>query len=95
MRVVANETTNRVFVKQSEAQTAVGSFVIPETVAQKPVRGTVMAVSPYWITKEGKEVYPVVKVGDEVLYDPYAGVPVELNGEEMLVMNEQQIFYIL
>ncbi len=85
---------NRVIVKQCDAKKVIGSFVIPETYAEKNFTGQVIAVSEFYESTNGR-VYPKCKVGDIVLYDKYAETCVEVNGVELLIINEPQIFAIL
>lgn len=85
---------NRVIVKQCDADESAGSFVIPETYAKKPFKGQIVSVSEFYESTNGR-VYPKCKVGDIVLYDKYAETYVEVNGVELLIINEPQIFAIL
>ena len=82
---------DRVIVKpaKSEEKTA-GGIIIPDTAKEKPQRGTIVAAGP------GKKDEPVaVKPGDSVLYGKYAGTEIQINGEELLIMRESDIFAIL
>jgi chaperonin GroES len=80
---------DRVIVKrlEEERKTASG-IVIPDTAAEKPDQGEIMAVGPGKKNEDGK-VSPVdVKVGDKVLFGKYAGTTVKVDGEELLVVNK-------
>lgn len=82
---------DRVLVKPAPAEeTTKGGIIIPDTAKEKPQRGTVIAVGP------GKEDHPMtVKVNDIVLYGKYAGQEVAHNGEDFLIMKEDDILLIL
>ncbi len=95
MRVIPAATSNRIIIKQSEAETKRGVFEVPDTQLVKPVRGEVIAVSESWTAPNGTVVLPTVKTGDIVFYDPYSGTPIEVNGEELLVMEEHKAFLII
>jgi chaperonin GroES len=82
---------DRVIVKpaQGEDKTA-GGIIIPDTAKEKPQRGTVIAAGP------GKKDEPVtVKSGDTVLYGKYAGTEIQVNGDNLLIMRESDIFAVL
>jgi len=82
---------DRVIVKpaESEEKTA-GGIIIPDTAKEKPQRGTIVAAGP------GKKDEPIaVKPGDTVLYGKYAGTEIQIDGEELLIMRESDIFAIL
>ena len=85
-------TQNRVVVEAAAAEekTASGIF-IPDTAKEKPQRGTVIAVS----SKDDKGNAPEVKVGDTVLYGKYAGTEVQVEGKDLLIMRESDIFAIV
>jgi chaperonin GroES len=87
---------DRVIVKrlEEERKTASG-IVIPDTAAEKPDQGEIMAVGPGKKNEDGK-VSPVdVKVGDKVLFGKYAGTTVKVDGEELLVMREEDIMAVV
>lgn len=82
---------DRVLVKPAEAeQLTKGGIIIPDTAKEKPQRGTVVAVGP---GKEDKSM--TVKIDDVVLYGKYAGQEVSYNGEDFLIMKEDDILLIL
>jgi chaperonin GroES len=87
---------DRVIVKRLEAETkTAGGIVIPDTAAEKPIRGEVMAVGNGKILEDGK-VRPLdVKVGDKVLFGKYSGTEVKLDGQEVVVMREEDIMAVL
>ncbi len=82
---------DRVLVKPADAEeTTKGGLIIPDTAKEKPQRGTVIAVGP------GKEdAKMTVKIDDTVLYGKYAGQEVSHNGEDFLIMKEDDILLIL
>ena len=87
---------DRVIVKRSEEErTSPGGIVIPDTAAEKPDQGEVLAVGPGKKNEEGK-VSPVdVKVGDKILFGKYSGTTVKIDGEELLVMREEDIMAVV
>ncbi len=87
---------DRVIVKRLEAETkTAGGIVIPDTAAEKPIRGEVVAVGNGKILEDGK-VRPLdVKVGDKVLFGKYSGTEVKVDGQELVVMKEDDIMAVL
>ncbi|MBD90208.1 MAG: co-chaperone GroES [Deltaproteobacteria bacterium] len=87
---------DRVLVSRvEEAQVSSGGIIIPDSAKEKPIRGRIVAVGNGKITKSG-DVRPLtVKAGDEVLYSKYAGTEVKLDGEEHLIMREDDILGVI
>ncbi|MBX3646550.1 MAG: co-chaperone GroES [Rhodocyclaceae bacterium] len=87
---------DRVIVKrlEEERKTASG-IVIPDTAAEKPDQGEVIAVGPGKRDDNGKHVALDVKAGDKVLFGKYAGQTVKVEGEELLVMREEDIMGVV
>jgi len=87
---------DRVIVKrlEEERKTASG-IVIPDTAAEKPDQGEVLAVGKGKLTDDGKVVPLDVKVGDKVLFGKYSGQTVKVKGEELLVMREEDIMGVI
>ena len=87
---------DRVIVKriEEERKTASG-IVIPDTAAEKPDQGEVLAVGPGKKNDEGKITPIDVKVGDKVLFGKYSGQTVKVKGEELLVMREEDIMGVI
>ena len=87
---------DRVIVKrlEEERKTASG-IVIPDTVAEKPDQGEIIAVGPGKRDDNGKQIALDVKVGDKVLFGKYAGQTVKVSGEELLVMREEDIMGVV
>ena len=87
---------DRVIVKRlEEERTSPGGIVIPDTAAEKPVQGKVMAVGKGKILEDGKVRALDVKVGDRVLFGKYSGQSVKVEGEELLVMREEDIMGVI
>ncbi len=87
---------DRVVVKPAAAEEkTAGGIILPDTVKEKPVEGTIVAAGPGKVADDGKVVKMEVKVGDKVLYGKYSGTEVTINGEEYLIMRESDIFGIL
>ena len=87
---------DRVIVKrlEEERKTASG-IVIPDAAAEKPDQGQILAVGPGKRDENGKHVALDVKVGDRVLFGKYAGQTVKVDGEELLVMREEDLFAVV
>ena len=77
-----------------ERKTASG-IVIPDTAAEKPDQGEVLAVGKGKKTEEGKLIALDVKVGDKVLFGKYSGQTVKVKGDELLVMREEDIMGVI
>ena len=87
---------DRVIVKRSEEERVTASgIVIPDNATEKPDQGVVKAVGNGKKDEQGKLIALDVKVGDKVLFGKYAGQVVKVDGEEMLVMREEDIVAIV
>jgi chaperonin GroES len=87
---------DRVVVRPSAAEEKTkGGIIVPDTAKEKPVWGEIIAVGPGKISDEGKVIPLEVKVGDQVLYGKYSGTEVTIDGEEVLIMRESDIFAIM
>ena len=87
---------DRVIVKPSKAEEMTkGGIIVPDTAKEKPVWGEVIAAGPGRTSDEGKIIVPEVKVGDKVLYGKYSGTEVTVDGEDLLIMRESDIFAIM
>jgi chaperonin GroES len=83
-------------VKPSKAEEMTkGGIIVPDTAKEKPVWGEVIAVGPGRVSDDGKVVPMEVKVGNKVLYGKYSGTEVTIEGEELLLMRESDIFAIM
>jgi chaperonin GroES len=87
---------DRVIVRRKEEdRTTPGGIVIPDSATEKPIRGEVTAVGKGKILEDGK-VRPLdVKVGDHVLFGKYSGTEVKVEGEDLLVMREEDLMAII
>ncbi|WP_455202690.1 co-chaperone GroES [Kaarinaea lacus] len=83
---------DRVIVRRMEEErTSAGGIVIPDSATEKPVQGEIVAVGKGKILENG-EVRPLdVKVGDKVLFSKYGGTEIKIEGEDLLVMREDDI----
>ena len=87
---------DRVIVKRMEEErTSAGGIVIPDSATEKPIRGEVLAVGNGKILENGEQRGLDVKVGDKVLFGKYSGTEVKVDGEELLVMREDDIMAVL
>lgn len=87
---------DRVIVKRIEQQRKTASgIVIPDSATEKPEQGEVLAVGTGKVLQDGSVRALELKVGDHVLFGKYAGQTVKVDGEELLVMREEDIFAIL
>ena len=87
---------DRVIIQRLDAETKTpGGIVIPDSAAEKPDQGEVLAVGPGKKNDKG-ELSPVgVKVGDRVLFGKYSGQTVKVDGDELLVMKEDDLFAVV
>ena len=87
---------DRVVIKRMEEEkTSPGGIVIPDSAAEKPIRGEVVAVGNGKIQENGKAQPLDVKVGDIVLFGKYSGTEVKIDTDELVVMKEDDIMAIL
>ena len=87
---------DRVIIKRLESErTTASGIVIPDNAAEKPDQGEVVAVGPGRRDEAGKLIKMGVKVGDRVLFGKYSGQSVKIDGEEFLVMREEDIMGVL
>jgi chaperonin GroES len=83
---------DRVLVKRLEAkETLKSGIIIPDTAKEKPQEGEVMAVGAGKINEKGKRVPLDVKVGDRILFGKYTGNDIEIDGQEYLILREEEI----
>jgi len=87
---------DRIIVKRLEEETmTAGGIFIPETAKEKPQKGEVIAVGNGKKTEDGKVVPIDVKKGDKVLFGKYAGTEIKIDGQEYLIMREDDILGIM
>ncbi|MEJ5364512.1 MAG: co-chaperone GroES [Desulfosoma sp.] len=87
---------DRVIVKRlEEEERTQGGIIIPDTAKEKPQQGKVLAVGKGKLLDKGEVVPLMVKEGDRVLFSKYAGTEVKVEGEELLIMREDDILAVL
>ena len=87
---------DRVIVKRvEEERKTAGGIVIPDNAAEKPDQGEVMAIGTGKVMDDGKVRPLAVKVGDRVLFGKYSGSSVKMDGDELLVMREEDIMGVV
>ncbi|MFP4502537.1 MAG: co-chaperone GroES [Candidatus Hydrogenedentota bacterium] len=87
---------DRILVKRVEAEETVrGGIIIPETAKEKPQEGTVVEVGPGKVDDDGKRVPLEVKKGDRILMGKYAGTEVKIDGEEHIIMREDDVLAVI
>ena len=87
---------DRVVVRRIEAESrSAGGIVLPDSATEKPQQGEVLAVGPGAPLDDGSARAPSVAVGDRVLFGTYAGTEVKVDGEELLVIKESEIFAVV
>ncbi len=87
---------DRVVIKRMEEEKlSAGGIVIPDNATEKPIKGEVVAVGTGKMLDNGQLRAPQVKVGDKVLFGKYSGTEVKLDGVELLVVKEDDLFAIL
>jgi chaperonin GroES len=87
---------DRVVVKRVEAEeTTKGGIVLPDSAKEKPQRGKVVAIGPGKTLDSGELVKPSVKKGDEVIFSSFAGTDFTVDGEEVLIMSQDDILAVV
>ena len=87
---------DRVVIKRMEEEKlSAGGIVIPDSATEKPIKGEVIAVGAGKVLDNGQVRAPQVKAGDMVLFGKYSGTEVKLDGTDLLVVKEDDIFAIL
>ncbi len=87
---------DRVVVKPvEEDEVKKGGIIIPDTAKEKPMEGEIIEVGSGRVTDDGKKMTLEVKKGDGILYGKYSGTEVSIEGEELLIMRESDIFAII
>jgi chaperonin GroES len=89
--VGANVVVKRI---ETEEKTA-GGIVLPDAARKKPRQGRILSVGDGRRLPDGRRATPQVREGDRVLFDSYAGTEVVINGEEFLIMNEDEILAVV
>ena len=87
---------DRLIVKrEAEERKSPGGIVIPDTAAEKPIFGKVMAVGKGKLLENGQVRAPDIKVGDKVLFGKYSGTEVKVAGDELVVMREEDVMAVV
>lgn len=87
---------DRIIVKPAPAEDVTkGGIIIPDTAKEKPLRGEIVAVGKGRTADDGKLIAMQLKVGDKVLYGKYAGTEVTIDGDDYLMMKENDVFAII
>jgi len=87
---------DRIIVKATTAEEITkGGIVLPDTAKEKPQEGEVVAVGPGRLLDSGKMAAMDVKVGDRVIYSKYGGTEIKLNGDEFVVLRQDDVLGIL
>lgn len=87
---------DRILVKRiEEVEEVRGGIIIPDTAKEKPMQGEIIAVGPGKTTEDGKLQKMEVKVGDRVLMSKYAGSEVKIDGQEFVIMREDDVLGII
>ena len=87
---------DRIIVKRLEEETKTkGGIIIPDSAKEKPIEGKIIAVGKGKVADDGKLIAMDVKVGDKVLFSKYGGTEVKIDGEEFLIMREDDILGVI
>jgi chaperonin GroES len=87
---------DRVVVRRlEEERTSAGGIVIPDTAAEKPARGEVIAIGPGKMIDSGDVIPLAVQSGQKILFGKYAGTEIKLNGDDYIVMREDDIMGVI
>lgn len=87
---------DRVIVKPATPEeTTKGGIIIPDTAKEKPMQGEILAVGTGKVGDDGKVVPMSLKVGDKVLYGKYSGTEISVDGDDLLIMRETDVFAVI
>ena len=87
---------DRLLVRRiEEKETAKGGIIIPDTAKEKPQEGEVLAVGNGKILENGTKVALDIKVGDKILFGKYSGTDIKIDGEEVLILREDEVLAVL
>jgi chaperonin GroES len=96
MQMNVKPLADRLLVRRvDETETQKGGIIIPDTAKEKPLQGEVVAVGPGRLTDEGKRVAPEVKKGDRVLIGKYSGTEVKIDGNEYVILREDDVLAVM
>jgi len=87
---------DRILVKRiDEEEKTKGGIIIPESAKEKPMEGKIIAVGKGKVLEDGKILPLDVKVGDKILFAKYAGTDIKIEGEEHLIMREEEVLCVI
>ena len=87
---------DRILVRRlEETETSRGGIIIPDTAKEKPQQGEVIAVGPGKLSDDGTRVKPEVAIGDRILMSKYAGTEVKIEGEDFIIMREDDVLGVI
>jgi len=87
---------DRILVQRVEEETKTkGGIIIPDTAKEKPAEGKVVAIGNGKIGEDGKKIAIELKVGDRILFGKYAGTEVKIDGQEFLIMREDDVLGVI
>jgi len=87
---------DRILVQRGkEAEKTKGGIIIPDTAKEKPIEGKVIAAGKGKLSEEGKRIALEIKKGDQILFGQYSGTEVKIEGEEYLIMREDDVLGVI
>ncbi len=87
---------DRIIIRREEPKDEIkGGIVLPDTAKEKPLEGTIIAVGKGKRSENGEFLAPVVKEGDKILIGKYSGTEVKVNGEELVIIREDDILAVI
>ena len=87
---------DRVLIKRTAAEeTSQGGIILPDSAKEKPAEGTVIAVGAGKINPDGERVAMTLKAKDKVLFSSYAGSEIKLDGDDYMIMGEDEVFAVI
>lgn len=87
---------DRILVQRvEEEEKTKGGIIIPDTAKEKPAEGKIVSVGKGKVDESGKRIAPEVKKGDRILFGKYSGTEVKIEGEEYLIMREEDVLGII
>ena len=78
-----------------DAETTEGGIILPDSAKEKPQEGEVIAVGPGKVTDDGKRQKPELSKGDRIMFAKYAGTEVKIDGEDLLIMREDDVLAVV
>jgi chaperonin GroES len=92
-KINLNPLEDRIVVQPVEAEEkTAGGLFLPDTAKEKPQRGTVLAIGPGKLLDSGERASLSIAVGDEVIYGKYSGSDIEVDGQEVKILRESDVF---